>query len=226
LRCRAIFSAASNILTLLALDKTDVATIAVFSGAGIILIPFLYGTLLLNEQVSIFKIITLFLLIAVIILPLFEKRASEKKKSYIGYAYCIIIFLVSGGTTVLLKLYALNENVLDTNVFCFWTNVIMFPIMLTVALYSNPRQFIPDAKKIKPLSYAIAITTVVLSNLSAILQVFVLKDIDITLFTLLNSPVALVLTAILSWLVFSEKITKQMALSIILSITAIIFSVI
>lgn len=222
----ALFSASTTLFSLLALDKTDVATIAMFGSAGSIIIPFVFGIIFLNEQVSVFKILTFFLFLTVILMPLFEKNKSDRKNSFLGYTYCIFLFLASGSSTVLFKLYALAENVLSTNIFCFWTNAFMLPVAILIALKSNPKELINDALKIKPLSYAFVVLTVLFSNISSVLQVFILKDVDITLFTLLNSPTALVLTAFISWGLFSEKITKKMALSILLSILGIILSVI
>lgn len=222
----ALFSAGTTLFSLLALDKTDVATIAMFSSAGSIIIPFVFGIIFLNEQVNVFKILTFFLFLAVILMPLFEKNKSDRKNSFWGYIYCIFLFLASGGSTVLFKLYALAENVLSTNIFCFWTNAYMLPVAILISLKSNPKELISDALKITPLSYIFVVLTVLFSNVSSVLQVFILKDVDITLFTLLNSPTALVLTAFMSWALFSEKITKKMALSILLSILGIILSVI
>lgn len=221
-----LLSASSNIFTLLALDKTDVVNTTMFSSAGTIAIPFLFGTFFLKETVDIFEIMTFFILLAVVLIPLFEKKNKSSKNSFLGYIYCVILFLTSGFSTVILKLYSLAPNVLNTNVFCFWANVFMLPVALFIALKDDPAKLKEDLKITKPLSYALVVLTVVMQNLGTVLGVFVLKKFDITLYTLLNIPTALVLTALISSWLFFEKITKKTALSICLSILGIILSVI
>lgn len=218
----AVLAIGSNIMTLFALDKTAIVNITVFSGAGSIVIPFFYGVIFLNEKVGVFKIISLVLLIIVILLPFLTPDVPNKKTELKGYIYCVILFFISGPVTVLYKVYALEPNVLNTNVLCFWGNVFMLPFMLFNALKGNIYQLIDDIKIMSPKSYALAVITVIFSNLTTLLGIFILKEVNITVYTLLNSPLSLVFTAALSRIIFSEKITKQTALSIVLSIAAIV----
>lgn len=219
----ALLSILSNILTLKSLGKMDAVTISVFSGAGSIAIPFLFGALFLNEKVNGFKIISFFLLLVVVIKPLM-KRTKAKTEDWTGCLYCVLLFFVGGAATVFFKLYAVAENVMSDETLCFWANVLMLPFVFVSLLKTDRQSFFSDVRKMTKGVYLIAVISVLISNSTSLLEIYVLQYMDLTLFTLLKNPVSLIMTAILFRIFYGEKMTKEKAFSVGLSIVALVLN--
>lgn len=215
----------SNVANLLAIRKIDIATMAVFSGAGSTIMPIVFGTFFLKEETSLYKWIAVGLLLIVVVMPLFNKTR-HKKRSIEGYFYCILLFIDSGLSMIVCKLYALNPNVLGNNVFCFWTNVFMIPFAFIMILKtSGLKTFVSDIKLLSKKTYFYAVATILLGSSVTLISMHVLKYINIIVYTILNSSLLLIFVAVFSKVFFKEKITVSIVISIILSIMAIIFNI-
>lgn len=219
----ALLSIASNVLSLNAMERMDVATVGVFSGAGAMVFPFLFGILFLNEKVSVFKVISFFLLLFVVAKPMFCKK-QEEKGNWKGYLFCLCLFFQCGVSAMFGKIYAMAQNVAPNQVLCFWANVLMLPFVLFLIFSTERYSFIHSAKQLKWTAYLFAVLSIVVSNGSTLLELFILKSVNITLYTLLKNPILLILTAFLSRICYREKITGETALNIGLSIVALILN--
>lgn len=215
----------SNIVNLLAIRKVNIANMAVFSGAGSIILPIFFGILFLKESVPLFKWLAVILLLIVIILPLFNK-IGYKKTNLPGYIYCLLLFIDAGISTIVCKLYGLTPGVLNDNIFCFWTNVFIFPFAIILSLKSGgPGLLLSDMKEIKPKTYFFGISSIVLGFSATLLSIRILKTVNIAAYTIINSSLSLIFTAFFSRVCFKEKITPQIVLSITLSVAAIILNI-
>lgn len=226
-----IFSAAfaanvicSNLILLFAVRKADLTSIAVFSGAGGVIIPIVFGVFFLGENMSVFKIIAVVLLLIVVILPIFE-NTGVGKKSLEGYIFCLLTFTDAGVTSVICKLYAINPNVLDDKIFCFWTNIIILPFVIAMTLKMNgAKTFILEARQIKIKTYLCALLTMLIGSVGTLLTLFVFIDIDAVVSTITSSSTVLICTALFARIFFKEKITPRTVFSVALSIAAIILN--
>jgi len=214
----------SNVVNLLALQKTNIASIAVFAGAGSIVVPTIFGTFFLNEHTSVCKWIAVLLLLIVISMPLFNKN-QHKKTGIHGYIYCLLLFIDGGLSTIICKLYALNPNVMGNDVFCFWTNVLIIPFAIIMVLKSGGFGiFLSDAKSLSKKTYFYAISALLFGNMLTLSSMYILKYINTVVYTILTSSLSLPSVALFSRIFFKEKITANIIVSIILSIVAIILS--
>lgn len=224
--CLAFVAFASVLAELFAITRTSLVNLTVFASAGSILIPFLFGLIFLGEGISATKVIAAVMLLAVILLPLFSGQ-SGKKTSFSGYISCIILFIMNGMYTVLMDIYAGASGVLPDSVFCFWGNAIMFPFAFLLGIsMGGTKNFFSDIKKIKAGSYAKAVITVVFSNTTTLLGIYILGRMDISIYSILNTSLVMIFTAIFSAIFFKEKITTSSVLAIVLSIGAIILNTI
>ena len=214
----------SVVVNLFAIRQIDIAKMAVFSGAGGIIMPIVFGAFFLHEQTSLYKWIAVLLLLIVISIPLFDKT-EHKKGSLKGYLLCLLLFFDSGISVIICKLYALNPNVLGENVFCFWTNVFIVPFAWIIILKTNGMKvFTTDVKMLAKKTYLFGVSTVVLGNSSTLISMYVLKYVNVVVYTILTSSLSLISVAIFSRVFFKQKITASITISIVLSIMAIVLN--
>ena len=214
----------SNVASLLAMRKTDIASMAIFASAGAIVTPIIFGAFFLKEETSVCKWIAVFLLVIIVFMPLFDNR-QHKKKSIQGYLYCLLLFIDGGLSTIICKLYAMNPNVLGDNVFCFWTNVFIIPFAIIIISRSGGfGQFLADAKTLSKRTYLYAIATLLMGNALTLTSMYIFKYINIIVCTILTSSLSLISVAVFSRIFFKEKITVRTIVNIVLSIMAIIFN--
>lgn len=110
----------------MAFDITDLVYITLFSGAGGMIIPFLFELFTGRESFSAMQIFAVIIRLIAIILPIFaEGKNAENKKG--AFLICWILFVVTGISTVLPKLYSEETAALGDNTFCFWTNIMFIP---------------------------------------------------------------------------------------------------
>jgi len=219
----AVLSILANLMLLKAMDYADIVTISVYASAGAIVIPFLFGVLFFKEEVSICKIISFFLLLLIVILPLL-KREGKERMNFFGYFYSMMLFLEAGGSVMLIKFYSRAESVMNNNVLCFWANVLMLPFVLVMALKTERHSLLYSIKQLSRSTYAVAALSVVVSNASTLLSMYVVGKINLTVYTLLQNPLSLILTALCSWLFFKEKINRQVAFNIVVSMIALLLN--
>lgn len=216
----------ANLFKILAIYKSDLVTITVFAGAGEIIIPVLFDMIFLAESVHPAKIASVVILLVTTILPLLKHRAN-KKTNLQGYILCVLLLISIGFTVIVCKLYALNQKVLDDNIFCFWTNIIMIPFIAIIILKSGNAGFISsDFRSINRKDYIYAIFSILLGNVTTLLQIFVLGFVSVTVFTITKTSLLLIFTAFMSRLFFKEKISLLSLVSIVLSIIAIVLNAI
>ncbi len=212
-----------NLLSLKIIERMDVITVGVFSGAGAIVLPFLFGTLFLNEMVTVGKILSFLLLLVVVIRPA-VKTEKKKKRDWRGYLYGVLLFLVSGASTMNCKLYAVADHVMGTEVLCFWANVMILPYVAVALSGTNRHELVFDIRQMKKSAYVFAGLSVLFSNCFTLLEVYVLKHMDLVLYTLLNNPITFVLTVIFSRILYREKITREVLFNVGFSIVAIVLN--
>lgn len=224
----ALFAIVSSFVQLAALEKTSVINITVSNNSGAIIIPVLYGALFLSEKISAFKIMAVILLILAVCVPLKNKRHAEygNKKSGSAPLLCGILFVLSGMATVLYKLYASDVRVLSENLFCFWANVIMIPMLLGTIFLKNSRYEMADGlKKIKFKAYILAFMSCLFNGAVPLMSMAALKEIDIGIYTVVSNSFLLIFAVFLSGIMLKENIGKPAVLSVILSVLAVMFNI-
>lgn len=221
----AVFSAAYGTVclssvwfTMVGYNKTNLVYISVFSGAGSVIIPFILELCFSSQSFSITQILSVVLRMIAILIPLFSKQKGNK-----GLAICFILFLISGFAGIIPKMYAENPTVLSNNSFCFWTNIFIIPFVVTIVLKNEGiKQLSSDMKKIGLINYAYIFSGTAISNISSLMLLYILTFVSATVYSVLSSSFGLILTALVSKLIYKERLTKQILLSAAVSVLAII----
>ena len=109
-----------------ALSLGDLTTYSVFMMLGGMLLPFLYGILLLDEGATIGKILGCILLTVGITLQgrMQSKGEGKKKAGALYLVLCLIIFVVNGLTGIIQQIHALRPDAVDEVSFIFFSSVL------------------------------------------------------------------------------------------------------
>lgn len=214
----------SVVIEMIAYGKTDLVNISVFSGAGNIIIPFLFGYFFYKEEVSVSKLLAVVLLAVVAVMPLLHKKGKEQE-GLSGYLYCLLLFLIAGCTTIIYKLYGDDVRTMSETNFCFWTNVILLPFILTILAKSYGfKKLNNDLREMSKKSCLLAVFTVAMANTSTLISMQALKMVDVVVYTILQNSFAMLFTAIAARLLFKEKMDGKRWFSIVISILAVILN--
>ena len=109
-----------------ALSLGDLTTYSIFMMLGGMLLPFLYGLLLLGEAATVGKLCGCVLLATGIILQGRAQRAGKEKcgASRLYLVLCCIIFVVNGLTGILSQIHALSQGTVDEVSFIFLASLL------------------------------------------------------------------------------------------------------
>ncbi|MBQ4526616.1 MAG: EamA family transporter [Clostridia bacterium] len=211
----------SVIISLKAYEKTNLIYMSVFSGAGAVIVPLIAELIQKTHFTTSIYFSVVARLIAVGV-PLFFSSSVDKK----GLGICIAMFFSAGAGGIIPKLYAQSSAVTTNESFCFWTNIIILPIVFLIIMISNDRkEILFDMKKMKPKHYAPIFICTAISNVSSIIMLHVLTLVDATVRAVFVSSVGMLVTSIISVFVFKEKFTIVQLISIVFSLAAVVLSV-
>ena len=211
----------SSLVGLLAFEKTTLVYRMLFSGAGALMVPFVFD-LLQGVQFGVGKYLAVFLRLMTVLIPLLFTR-----QKFGNLPTCLALFLLGGSGTVILRLLAQYCGASAGYSFCFWTNLLTLPFVAVVAV--GKRGFVElkqDIGQIKPILYLFLFVQTALNNAISLLNIYLLTVVDATTYSLMSAAVGVVITTTMSVWIYKEKMTKQALLCLILSLLAIIAGVI
>lgn len=211
----------SVILSFRAYRETNLVYMSVFSGAGGFIIPFFAEWLFWDMNFSGTDFVCVLLRTAAIFIPLFFDK--EKRK---GMTICMLLFGLSAFSTLVTRAYTLTPGVQPASSWFFWTNIAVLP-MITIAVLAKegPKTVASDVKQMKPVLFLLIIFATALSNVSSLIAVRVISLLGTTMYQIISSAIGMVLTILLSALLYKEDIKMPTYISAALSVAAGIISV-
>ena len=194
--------------------------VSIFTGAGGLLVPFLFE-LLTGASFSLGKLLSVFLRVCAILIPLLFQR--EKIK---GIPLCAALFFTSGLGTVVMRLFSASEVADNSSSMFFWTNVFILPVVMVQMLRKYKlSQLKADMKKVKPRHYLYIMAPTAINNVASLLTVVILQMVSATISTVIASCFGIVLTAMISAVVYKETLSTQAKISMVLTILSAIAGV-
>lgn len=216
--------AATLLLNLVVYRYLQMTTVSVISGGAGFVITILIGAWIFSETITIGGWAAFFLRLAAIIIPfryVFRDRAKK-----IGIFLCLLVTVLSCAGSFLMKAYMLDSRVLAPSLCFFWLNVFLFVVCGTVfgvlcIKCVRGQQKIPKFKAGQIGNIALITAT---SNIGSLLSAYIYKVMPLYLSTILGGPLRLIAMTAAARVLYKEKVTKDVALSVALSILAIICS--
>lgn len=213
---------------IIAYSKVSVSIVTLVSMAGGILFPSIFGIIWFREGITWRLILSSIFIIVASVLPFMSEKENKSEKkgfSVVAALICLIMSVLAGISTILIKLYAVDETVCDSTSMFFLTNVaivVICFIALAVYMIKNKNQgFKSIFRAFSPLQIFIIVSKTAVVNIASIVQVLVLAEMSAATFSVLGSSIGLVGTGLVSWLIFREKQTKGAIAAIILALIAI-----
>lgn len=212
-------SVASVFFGLLAYERINIVYVSVFSNAGAMVIPVIFD-LFCGERFSVCTYIAVVFRMMAIMIPLIFNKSKNR-----GFIICILLFFVAGSAGIIPKLYGRWDGVVGDESFCFWTTVLIIPIVVSlIFIQGNPKEIISDVKQIKPSGYAYIVLSMVVHCFGTLIQFAAMRTMGMTIYAVGTSSLGMVVTVLVSKLIYKEIMTKQVVISFMLSIGAIALS--
>lgn len=206
-------------------EFAPVVYITVISGATGTILPFLYELLFTDIVFSPFKITSVFFRVGAICLILFFNR--KEKITFKGMIICLAFGIIGGLAGVLVRMYARYPGVESDGSLFFWTNVFTIPmIFINLFRKTKIKTFLTEMKQIKAGNYCYALGGMLVSNAITFVSIEIMRHISGTVYSVINGSVHLLASAFISAVIYKEKITKPTAISVALSIVAVVLSLI
>lgn len=212
------------VLGILALFRVTVSLSGITTTAGSIVLSALFGILFLKEAGSLKLLLSVTFMLAAILIPYCKLWNSGKPNSI---SICIALFFTSGAAVILQKLYTLTPGVCDANNFFLMTNLLLAGIcgtILSIMLMVRPqeRKKILHAFSVRQLGN-IAVRTL-LSNIGSVITIILLKNMNVSVYTIISSAVGILSGAVLSAWFFREHMPRENWIAVLCSICAILVS--
>jgi len=213
--------------TLFAMKYTPLPILTIIGMASGILLPSAFGILFFKEALTLQLIISAILIFAATTIPFLKKN--DDKKHFTGKAliWCTISFFLNGSATILVQLYAKDSRVLASEVMFFITNfVIVIASIIALLVYTKGKLKLKTIVcAYKPLHILNIGTRTLVNNISSVLQIIILTSIPVSVYSVFTSSMSLILTTLLSALIFKEKQREGTFVALSLAIAATIINV-
>lgn len=208
------------------LSLGSLAVYGMFMMLGGMLVPFFYGVWFLKESVSVAQILGTVLLTGFIVLQAISQSDSQdqnkekqsSKTKIIFFVLCLIIFFLNGLTGVIAKAHQISKGAVDEVSF----TVISCALTATFSLVLLAFAFLRDRReksrqvmmtlKIKPLWIMALIGAATYTG--NFLHLIAANDVPASVQFPLVSGGVIVLSALISYFVFKEKLTVKEWISI------------
>ncbi|MBQ8642396.1 MAG: hypothetical protein IJ480_09290 [Clostridia bacterium] len=245
----AVSGLTSSTGSLFAMRYGKMSSVTTFCLLGGMILPFFYGVIFLQEEVTLWKVLGILVLIASMLPSLFEKDPSGAERTRgdrIRYfIFCMMTFCGNGMVSVLSKAHQISENAMklptgevDTDGFVLQNAlvclVIAFVILIVRAILAaragdrTPVRSVYyeiGREKMIPKLFAILLAlTAGYAVCNAMGNIFSLRcamTMDSSIQFPMLSGVVIFMTAVFGWLFFREKIGKSGLLSLGLTLVGI-----
>ncbi|MBR2884412.1 MAG: EamA family transporter [Clostridia bacterium] len=197
----------------------SMAVYTVFLMLGGMILPYFYGLLFLDEEITIMKVIALLMMTIAIIL---QNRGDKKKGKALFYILCISVFILNGLTSVVSKIHQSYPefDTVSNNGFVLLKNLarfLAFGAMIPFVRKKGNKVF-----DMKPKLYVVIACSAILSSVSYFLQLFCATYVPATVQFPVMSGGTIVFTALFGMICFKEKISSRQALCLLLCIISTI----
>lgn len=243
----AVSGLSSSICSLFAMRYGKVSAVSGFCLAGGMVLPFFYGIFWLGEPVTVLKILGILVLCASLIPSLCEKDPSGSKRTQADLIKYILLSLVvfsgNGFVSIFSKVHQVSPRAIGTDEFVLLNAVVCLTItgvgMLILTAVTGVRG---DKKPFRTVFYELAAGPMVskvfllcvamtagyalCNGLGNIFSLRCALTMDSSIQFPLLSGIVIFLTAVLGWLCFKEKITKNNIISLALTVVGITLFVI
>ncbi|MBQ8003959.1 MAG: hypothetical protein IJ299_02585 [Oscillospiraceae bacterium] len=212
-----------------AFSRAPVSVVTLMTMAGGVLLPSVFGIIKFNEPLTLRLFFSSVLIIIAAVLPFAGKRGEKKAFSVSAAAVCLLMFVLSGLSVILLKLYALDTRVCDSESMFFLTNaaivIICAAVLAIIRIKKGESGFFKKIlRAYAPIHLLNIVSKTALANIASVLQVIILAEMAASTFSVLNSALTLLGAGAVSTLLFREKQSVLSVAALALAAVAIVIN--
>jgi len=199
----------------------SMAVYTIFLMLGGMILPYFYGLLFLDEEITVFKVIALIMMIIAIVL---QNEGEKKKGKILFYILCVSVFILNGLTSIVSKVHQiyLEYGTVSNNGFVLLKNLmrfLTFGFMIPFVNKSKKNIFV-----MTPKMYFVILSSALISSIAYFFQLLCASHLPATVQFPVLSGGTIIFTALLGLICFKEKISKRQVLCLFLClISTIIF---
>ena len=232
-----ILAAVSQMLIFLAFGRVNMVVYSVFSKSSAILVC-ITGFLFFGDAVTVGSVLSVVLLTAAILIPLFEIRSKEGKKNGL-YSLIICLLIMLDGFIIQLVVKGFTEldgsTVEAASALYFYANIVMAVILLAAFYFITRRRkaaevtLSPDdmhvgisaaVKRVPSRIYVLIPITATVANIPCVTSAYCLMNMDLSIFTIITKAAESLVFFCISRFFFKEKTTRLEIIALILSTLA------
>lgn len=218
-----VVSIFSTKVKMAAYNHATIVYITVFSGTSMIL-PFFYELLFTDSAFSVCQYIAVGLRIFAVCIPLLFMDKNDNITAR-GLLLCVLLFLISGTAGIITRVFSSSSNVMSDGSFFFWTNILILPsAMINIFRKTKPKELYADFRQIKPYWLLLMLVPAIISNGVNFISIEIIRRVTSTVYYILNGSIHILMTTFISTVIYKEKMTLKAAMSLSLSLSAVILS--
>ena len=214
-----------NALGIKALSLGSITMYSVFMMLGGMVLPFVYGLLVLNENSSVGMFAGLGLISVTLALPLMSRKGnSVGNKGF--YWLCLAVFCLNGGISVVAKTHQINPAAMETTRFLALQSAIQVMLSLLVfgvLCWRDRKKGNTDVRKMRDLRIAGAsVGAALFSGTAYWLYMITAKTLSASILFPLLTGMTILATMVIGFIIYKEKPTKIVFIEIILVIISLV----
>lgn len=208
------FIVAYTILGFKLLRSGSMALYTLFLMTGGMTVPYIWGVLFLDEPFTLLRTAALLLILAGVILPNFSGGKVDAKQILM----CIAVFFLNGFVSVVSKLHQIETTfpIVDTTEFVILSGILKFFFAGILYVITKNNREEKTEKLSRPMVFLIIALTALVSGVSSVLQLQGAVSLPATVLYPFITGGSIVFSALTGVIVFKEKISKKLVLSVIL----------
>lgn len=208
----ALCGTAYNVISFRILKSGGMALYSMFLMLGGMVLPYIYGILFLDEDLTILRILGLVVIAAAVVL------SSRAKYRFGGkvYLWCALVFLLNGGVSILSKLHQIDtaHSPVSTSAFVMYGGMFRFLFCGLALLCMGKKAEKPTSKPLSIL--VVTVGAAAISGVSYLLQLTGAAALPATVLYPMVTGGSIIFSALSGLVFFREKLSTVQIISIAL----------
>lgn len=192
----------------------NVSLYTLFLMSGGMVVPYIYGTIFLHEELNPIRIVGLLLIVVAITVTHLSKDKIDRKQ----FTLCIVVFLLNGASSVISKIHQVSaaSEIVQSSDFVFLVMISNVIISLLVLLLKKEKSADKSIVSIKPVILIIFIAAIA-DGISYLFQLFGATNLPATVLYPLVTGGTIILSPLMGFIICKEKICLKQWMGIALS---------
>lgn len=205
-----------NIIGFRFLKRGAMALYTLFLMSGGMLVPYIWGILFLGEPCTVLRTAAVLIILVGVVLA----NVSREKADFRLILMCAAVFLLNGFCSVVSKLHQIEVNFRCVNTvdFVILNGIFKFIFGGIIWVFARRKGENGESRPLRGEVLPIIAASAVVGGVSYILQLLSARSLPATVLYPFITGGSIVFSTLAGWLIFKDKLSKQLVLGIILCV--------